>query len=149
MSAPKNDDSLTLFIDRNSGGRSFRELLIQQGIKVVLHDEEFPKTAADEDWVLPVGERGWIIITGDNATTSSPLFLLQFSKSKAFVFILHALNGASATDKAGCIVATYKTIKNLVSQNEPPAIWRIGKDGVARKFDHSKVLMKMTKNRRF
>ncbi|HEY2329580.1 MAG TPA: hypothetical protein VGI63_07175 [Verrucomicrobiae bacterium] len=147
MNASPND-SPTLFIDRNSGGRSFHNLLIERGLKIVLHDEEFPQTAADEDWVMSVGERGWVVVTGDNATTSSPLFLLRLSKSKAFVFILHALNGVSATDKAGCILKAYKTIKRLVGEHQPPAIWRIGKDGVAREFDFQKVLVKMHRRQR-
>jgi hypothetical protein len=148
MNASQNEFPI-LFIDRNSGGRSFHKLLIGQGLKVVLHDEEFPQTAADEDWVMSVGERGWVVVTGDNATTSSPLFLLRLSKSKAFVFILHALNGASATDKASCVLNAYKTIKRLVEAHQPPAVWRIGKDGVARGFDFQRVLLKMRRHQRF
>ena len=147
MNAPLNE-SPTLFVDRNSGGRSFRDFLIEQGLKVVLHDEEFPQTAADEDWVMSVGERKWVVITGDNATTSSPLFLLRLSKSKTFVFILHALNGASAADKADCILKAYKTITRLVGENHPPGVWRIGKDGIARQFDFQKVLVKMRQCRK-
>jgi hypothetical protein len=141
-------ESPILFIDRNSGGRSFHSLLIKQGLKVVLHDEEFPQTAADEDWLISVGERGWIVITGDKATTSSPLFLFRLSKSKAFVFILHGLNGASAPDKANCILKAYEIIKHLIAEHNPPAIWRIGKDGVVRIFDFQKVLIKMRQSRR-
>jgi hypothetical protein len=142
MSSSPNE-SLTLFIDRNSGGRSFRDLLIEQGLKVVLHDEKFPQTAADEDWLMTVGEQGWVVVTGDNATTSSPLFLLRLSKTKAFVFILHALNGASASNKAGCILKAYKIIKQLTGEHHPPAIWRIGKDNIARRLAFQKVLVKM------
>jgi hypothetical protein len=75
--------------------------------------------------------------------------LLRLSKSKTFVFILHALNGASAADKAGCILKAYKTIKRLVGENHPPRIWRIGKDGVARQFDFQRVLVKMPRGRKF
>jgi hypothetical protein len=117
-------------------------------LKVILHDDEFPQTAADEDWLLPVGEQGWIVITGDNATTSSPLFLLRLSKSKTFVFILHGLNGASAADKANCILKAYESMKRLISERHPPAIWRVGKDGVIREFDFRKVLVKMRQRRK-
>lgn len=147
MNASPNE-SPVLFIDRNSGGRSFRDLLVEQGLKAVLHDEEFHRTAADEDWVMSVGERGWVVVTGDNATTSSPLFLMRLSKSKAFVFILHALNGASPADKAGYILKAYKTIQKLIGEHQPPAIWRIGKDGIARGFDFQTVLVKMRRRQR-
>lgn len=124
-------DSLTLFIDRNSGGRIFRDLLTAQGLNVVLHDEEFAQKTADEDWLMSVGEQGWVVITGDNATTSSPLFLQRLARSKTFVFVLHGLNGASREGKADCIAKAFHTIKRLVEANQPPAVWRIGKEGAA------------------
>ena len=136
------------FIDRNSGGRIFRGLLVEQGVKVVLHDDEFPQTVADEDWLISVGEKGWIVITGDNATTSSPLFLQRLAKSKTFVFILLGLNGVSAAEKAGCILKARKTILRLISERHPPAVWRIGKDQTAREFDFQKVLVDMCRRRK-
>ena len=49
----------TIFIDRNSGGRLFRGLIIHKGIPVVLHDEEFsdPRTP-DQRWLKVIGEKG-------------------------------------------------------------------------------------------
>lgn len=139
-------ESLVLFIDRNSGGRLFRDLLVAQGLNVVLHDEEFPQKTADEDWLISVGEKDWIVITGDNATTSSPLFLQRLARSKTLVFVLHALNGASREGKADCILNAFPNIKRLVEANQPPAVWRIGKDGVARKFDFEKILNRMRRS---
>ena len=135
-----------MFIDHNSGGRIFRDLLAAQGLNVVLHDEEFAQKTADEDWLISVGEQGWIVITGDNATTSSPLFLQRLARSKAFVFVLHGLNGASREGKADCILNAFPTIKRLVGENQPPAVWRIGKDGAARKFDFENILNRMRRS---
>ncbi|MEO7298511.1 MAG: hypothetical protein ABI042_08040 [Verrucomicrobiota bacterium] len=139
-------ESLTLFIDRNSGGRIFRDLLISQGLNIVLHDEEFAQKTADEDWLMSVGEQGWVVITGDNATTSSPLFLQRLARSKTFVFVLHGLNGASREGKADCISKAFPTIKRLVKENQPPSVWRIGKDGTARKFDFENILNRMRRS---
>ena len=141
-------ESLTLFIDRNSGGRIFRDLLTSQGLRVVLHDDEFPQVAADEDWLAAVGQKGWIIITGDNATTKSPLFLQQLAGSKAHVFILLGLNGQTAAGKAQVILDTYPSIVELVSGNAPPALWRIGKHGVAHAVEFEAILQRMRQNRR-
>jgi hypothetical protein len=138
----------TLFIDRNSGGRIFRDLLRAQGLDVILHDEEFPQRTADEDWLLSVGERGWIVITGDNATTSSPLFLQRLVRSKTFVFVLHGLNGASREGNAACILTAYSAIERLVAEHQPPAVWRIGKDGVARRFHFQNVLGRLRRSRK-
>lgn len=136
-------DRPTIFIDRNSGGRSFKAILESKGIRVVLHDEEFARDVPDETWISEVGKRGWIAITGDNAITRSPLALHHLIRSKLFLFILHGLNGATREGKAECILASYEKMSELVQTAEPPKIWRIGKDGVARLFDFRKVLVRM------
>lgn len=141
-------ESLTLFIDRNSGGRIFRDLLTAQGLRVVLHDDEFPQAAADEDWLVAVGQKGWVIITGDNATTKSPLFLQRLAKSQAYVFVLLGLNGQTAEGKARCILDQYHRIATVVSAHKPPALWRIGKDRTARAVEFESILQRMRRNRR-
>jgi hypothetical protein len=141
-------ESPTLFIDRNSGGRIFRDLLTAQGLRVVLHDDEFPQAAADEDWLVTVGQKGWVTITGDNATTKSPLFLQRLADSQAYVFILLALNGLSADGKARCIIDSYPRIVELVSGNKPPALWRIGKHGVVHAVEFESILQRMRRNQR-
>ena len=141
-------ESPTLFIDRNSGGRTFRDILTNAGLRVVLHDEEFPQTAADEDWLQAVGQKGWVIITEDKATTTSPLFLQRLSRSSASVFILMGLNGESAEGKARCIIGLFPKIEELISQTKPPAMWRIGKQRSVRIIDFRTILQKMARNRR-
>jgi len=137
-----------IFIDRNSGGRTFRDLLTAKGLEVVLHDEVFRQTVADEDWLSAAGAKGWVVITGDNATTASPLFLDRLSRSRTFVFILKGLNGASPAGKADCILNVYPKIQALVRMKEPPAIWRVGRDGVMRSFEFQRVLVRMRIRRR-
>lgn len=141
-------DSRTLFIDRNSGGRTFRDYLTAEGLTVVLHDEEFLNTAADEDWLPVVGKKGWIVVTGDDDTTRSPLFLAQLESSQAFVFVLLGLNGATRAEKARCILDAHVTMIRLIAQTQPPALWRIGRDGAARKFDFGPVLSRMRQRRK-
>lgn len=141
-------ESLTLFIDRNSGGRIFRDLLTAQGLQVVLHDDEFPQAAADEDWLAAVGQKGWVIITGDNATTKSPLFLQRLAGSQAHVFILLGLNGKSAEGKAHCILEHYPRICTLVAGNEPPAMWRLGDQCRSHRVEFQSILLRMRRNRR-
>jgi hypothetical protein len=138
----------TIFIDRNSGGRSFQSLLSAAGVRVVLHDQQFPTKTADEDWLAVVGERGWLIVTGDNATTRSPLFVHRLAQSRAHVFVLLALNGLSAQAKAQCIIEALPRMRKLAAATEPPALWRFGKGHSVTRFDHTNVLARMKKNRR-
>lgn len=141
-------DRPTVFIDRNSGGRTFRDLVVEQGLPLVLHDDHFPPTTADEDWLRAVGDRGWLVVTGDDAVTRSPLFLLNLNRTRSFVFILHGLNGSSRNGKAACVVKSYPLMVALSQKNTPPKLWRIGRDGKAREFDFSNVLDQMKRGRR-
>lgn len=125
-----------LFVDRNSGGRTFREILVGAGVDVVLHDEMFPPDTQDEDWVNKVGESGRVAITGDIALTKNLLFLRRLKRSKAQVFILCALNGKSAQGKADCILASLAKIAEVVQNDKGPSLWKIGMNPKrAKKFD--------------
>ena len=98
----------TVFIDRNSGGRIFRGQIEDAGIKVVLHDEYFKdRRTPDHVWLKAIGELGWIMVTCDSATMRDLLFLHSLKRSKARVFILDALEGASADGKAKCVIEAY------------------------------------------
>lgn len=137
----------TLFIDRNSGGRSFKASLEAANIPVVLHDEHFSRTAPDQKWIAEVGQRGWIAVTGDNAITRDPLALHHLSRSSLYLFVLHELNGASPEGKAACIRRSYEKMAALIQASEPPQVWRIGKDGNARIFDFRHTLSRMQRHR--
>ncbi len=146
---PAESSRPTVFIDRNSGGRSFKAIIEAAGIPVVLHDECFSDTTEDHDWLAKLGASGWLLVTGDDDTTRTPLFLHQLVASRAHVFMLRGLNGGSREDKARCIVDAYPTMCELAASNEPPTFWRVGKkDGVARVFDFRRTLAKMQRRER-
>lgn len=146
--APPEAPRFAVFIDRNSGGRLFKSLIERAGIEVHLHDEQFRKTTEDPDWLTQLGESGWLLVSGDDATTRLPLFLRQLAESKAHVFILHSLNGATPEGKAACIVDAYARMCALAAGHKPPALWRIGKDGAARSFDFRSTLERMKRGRK-
>jgi predicted nuclease of predicted toxin-antitoxin system len=139
----------SIFIDRNSGGKTFRDILTSTGITVVLHDDLFDKNTPDEVWLKEVVAHGHIVVTGDKDVTHRILFLKQLVASKAYVFILYGLNGASPQGKAGCVLSALDKIAELLKSGEPPALWKIGKDNrVANRCDHEKILARMYANRR-
>jgi hypothetical protein len=146
--APRETRRFAVFIDRNSGGRLFKALIERAGIEVHLHDERFRQKTEDPEWLTKLGESGWLLVSGDDATTRLPLFLRQLADSKAHVFVLHALNGASPEGKAKCIVQAYDRMCELATDHAPPALWRIGKDGVARAFDFRGTLERMKRGRK-
>lgn len=130
-----------IFIDRNSGGRTFRDFLTSAGLKVVLHDEIFPQNTEDESWLEKGSALGYIFVTGDKAITRRMLFLNQLANSRAYVFILFGLNGASPQGKAGCILSALDRMVELMKLSGPPALWKIGKNNhQANKCDHMAIL---------
>lgn len=137
----------TIFIDRNSGGRSFKAALQAANISVVLHDDLFSRITSDEKWIEDVGRRGWIAVTGDNAITRDPLALHHLTRSKLHLFILKALNGGTPDAKAACIHSNYGKMVSLAQDCAPPRLWRIGRDGVARPFNFQSTLTKMQRRR--
>jgi predicted nuclease of predicted toxin-antitoxin system len=139
----------SIFIDRNSGGKTFRDIVASAGIKIVLHDDIFKNDTPDEEWLKEVAALGHVVVTGDKDVTHRLLFLKQLVASKAYVFILHGLNGASPQGKAGCVLSSIDKITELMKSGEPPALWKIGKDNrTAHRCDHEKILAKMYANRR-
>jgi hypothetical protein len=132
----------TVFIDRNSGGRTFRDLLRQADIKAILHDEVLGAETPDEEWLRLAGDEGWLVVTGDNQTTRSPLFLRQLQRSNVHVFVLIGLNGASREGKARCIIDCHEQLCHLAATNPAPSLWRVGKDGRIRSVDFKSTLEK-------
>ncbi len=102
-------------------------MIERAGIEVHLHDELFRGDTDDPAWLAKLGQSGWLLVSGDNDMTRTPLFLHQLAASKAHVFVLLGLNGASADGKAEWIVKTYDRMCALAAETTPPAIWRIGK----------------------
>ncbi len=148
IAVPHKAKRFPVFIDRNSGGRLFKGLIEKAGIEVHLHDEHFRNKTEDPDWLAKLGDSGWLLLSGDNDVTRQPLFLYQLAQSNSHVFVMLALNGASLEGKVECIVQAYEKMCDLAAANSPPALWRIGKDGVARTFNFQATLEKMKRGRK-
>ena len=120
----------TIFIDRNSGGRTFKGLIEAAGIKVVLHSEIFKDDKiSDHKWLEVISEKGWIAVTGDQATARSFLFLEQLNRAKTHVFIVYQLNGATREAKAHHVIGFYEWMVETIMSCEPPSLWRLTKHG--------------------
>lgn len=128
----------TLFVDRNTGGRNFRNLVTAAGIYVELHDDHFPQGTKDHEWLHAVGERGWIVVTGDERTASSPIFLQELSRSAVHVFILRGLNSVTSEEKAKCLIQAFPKITALAAAGKPPDLHIFRRDGTLLPYDFRK-----------
>lgn len=136
-----------LFIDRNSGGLTFRKFIEDAGVVVRLHDDHFAQKTDDDKWLKEIGELGWIMVTGDRKISRTPLFLLRLSQTKARVFILSGLNGETPEGKAKCIISYYDHMLAISEAYEAPMLWRINKDGSRKEIDFRKHLERMKRRR--
>ena len=65
-SGSKPPEALIFFIDRSLGKKIVAQALRDSGETVEIHDDHFLPDAKDEDWLVEVGSRGWIVLTKDD-----------------------------------------------------------------------------------
>ncbi len=62
---PKPASGLVFFIDRSLGRKYVAEALRTVGATVEVHDDHFPQSTPDVDWLAEVGRRGWVVLSKD------------------------------------------------------------------------------------
>jgi hypothetical protein len=121
----------TVFIDRNTGGKAFKNIVLAAGIKIVLHDDHFPhpkpgeKNIPDQEWLVTIGRLGWFVVTGDKRTLKELPFLQKIPESNAFVFVLDDMNGGSPERKAEVVISAYPKMIGLAMATKRPAVWLV------------------------
>ena len=60
-------------------------------MRVEAHDSHFPSNAKDEDWLLEIGNRGWLVLTKDRKFHNRILEITAIARSNARVFKLTQL----------------------------------------------------------
>ena len=65
-SGSKLPEPFVFFIDRSLGRKIVAQALREIGETVEVHDDHFAPDAKDEDWLVKVGKRGWIVLTKDD-----------------------------------------------------------------------------------
>lgn len=119
-------DALKIFIDR-SLGKKIAVPLREAGAEVFLHDDYFAQDVEDEEWLLEVGRKGWIVLTKDKMIRKRTIEreALLNAKVKAFFFMSGSIPFAEI---AQIFVKALPSIKKFVTENEPPFIAGIYKD---------------------
>lgn len=57
---------LVFFLDRSLGKHKVAAALRKAGAHVEIHDDHFPPSAKDSEWLPVVGKRGWVVLTKDD-----------------------------------------------------------------------------------
>jgi hypothetical protein len=103
--------------------------LRQCGLTVEVHDDHFPQNSPDEDWLLEVGKRGWIVLTKDDRIRYRPAALEAYRSNKVRVFIFGS-GEMKAQEMADAFITALPRISRLVRNNPAPFFARIRVSGL-------------------
>jgi len=136
QSAPnsKPPNSPVLFLDRALGNKVVAQALRDAGVEAQTHSGHFALDAADEEWLLEVGRRGWIVLTKDDRIRYriAERTALITANVRAFVLVSGNMIGPSM---AQVFVAALPAILRLTEQHSPPFIAKVYKDSRVRMLD--------------
>jgi predicted nuclease of predicted toxin-antitoxin system len=90
-------------------------------VRVEVHDSHFPSNAKDEDWLLEIGNRGWVVLTKDRKFHNRILEITAIARSNARVFKLTAAN-LQGTEMAAIFVKAIRKIAPVAASNRGPSI---------------------------
>ena len=127
-SGSKLPEPSVFFIDRSLGKKIVAQALRDIGETVEIHDDNFAPDAKDEDWLVEVGNRGWIVLTKDDRIRyrATERTALASASVRAFVLTSSQLQG---TEMAAAFVKALPRIKRLIANHTPPFIARISRSG--------------------
>jgi hypothetical protein len=110
------------FTDRDLG-KQFPAILRATGLRVEIHADHFAPNCPDEDWLMPIGQRGWIAVTHDGRIGYKPNELRAVFRYH--VALLVVVGKAPFPQLAHSFVATKGKILDFVSERKPPYIAKI------------------------
>jgi hypothetical protein len=96
-------------------GRAIGRRLVEQGLRVELHDDHFPQGTPDAEWLTVVGERRWVVLTKDTRIRYRPneKGALLAAGVRAFAFASGNLTGPQMTEAV--VKALPKILKLLAT----------------------------------
>ena len=93
-----------------------------------MHDDYFPPNADDVEWLPPVGERGWIVLTRDKRIRyrSQERTALIQARVRAFVLSGGSLSGPAM---AAAFVNALPAMRQFVERYQAPFIASVTQTG--------------------
>ena len=121
-------EPLVLFVDRSLGNKVVASALRLTGARVEVHDDHFPTTALDEDWVRDVGQRGWVVLTKDRGIRYRAPALAAIRVSTVRMFVLTA-GDLQGSEMAAIFTRALPRITTVARGARAPFIAKITKIG--------------------
>jgi hypothetical protein len=122
-------ETLVLFVDRSLGNKVVAGALRFAGVLVEIHDDHFPTTAHDEDWLQEVGRRGWIVLTKDRGIRYRAPALAAIRASAVRMFVLTA-GDLQGSEMAAIFARALSRLTTVVRREPAPFIAKITRASV-------------------
>lgn len=121
-------EPIEFFIDRCLGSKVIADALAAQGHVVHVHDDHFSQDCKDEDWLVEVGKRGWVVLSKDGRIERRHLEIeaLKAGGVAAFIVISTGLDGPQT---AAVVLKAMARIQKLVASHTRPLLGRVYRTG--------------------
>ena len=106
------------------------------GLKIELHDDNFPQNALDQVWLTEVGRLRWYVLTRDERIRYRRLEADAVRNARVGMFVVVSKN-LTGPHTAQIIVNALGRIQRFISSHRRPFIAKIYRDGHVEKLDLS------------
>ncbi|NEQ97705.1 MAG: hypothetical protein F6K30_13465 [Cyanothece sp. SIO2G6] len=133
-------DETVFFLDQNTLGRKFVQILREAGAKVEVLSDHFSKTTSDVEWLAEVGRRGWLVVTRDQAIGNDILEEIAVAQAnvRMFAFVMGNASKAELERDMGEAIAK---MERFARSHKAPFIAKVYAYGKVRKWrDREKLL---------
>ncbi len=127
MSVENAPKSPVFFVDRCLGRTVFHALK-KAGLTVKFHDDEFAQNAVDVAWLSAVGERGWIVLTKDQAIGRNAIERIAIASANVRFFTLNRQDFTGA-EMADIFCKAIDAMQNFIHKHPSPFIAKVNRAG--------------------
>lgn len=121
-----------------------KNALLEAGAQDEHLDDHFSQDAKDQEWLHVVGNRGWVVLTKDEAIGTNALESRAIALAGARVFILVSGN-LSRQQMAALFVGVLPKLEKFNQGNQAPFIAKIYRDGRVELWRNRTQLLKPLK----
>jgi predicted nuclease of predicted toxin-antitoxin system len=132
---------IVFFIDRCLGKKTVVEALRNAGAIVKIHDDCFPQDTPDEEWLLEVGKKNWVVLTKDEKIGSRLHEQIAVAQGNVKLFILASTN-LSGQQIAETFVKTLGKMEKFSLNHPAPFMAKVYHSGQISLWQSDKKLLK-------
>jgi hypothetical protein len=112
--------TLTYFTDRDLANQFPATLMGDPRFHVEQHSDHFRHDTPDPDWIVPVSDKSWIIITHDKAMIRAHFEVIVRANARVLVVVGDSFQAAATN-----FLLAYPVVERLFPWNPPPIAARL------------------------